>query len=178
MKRILLFIAAAVGVVLIASYFNAPSDKELQRARILQDSIAKAKIAKAEPSHPDRGQLLLDSLNQVYKKYNFDNFCVLKSDLDSVFLTADFMASIVVGKDDYGPRHSALRTKIEKDRRAAYLKRNGLNKSQVEKDIIKLAVMYPNPCDSYSKHRYENDKEYIRNSHSLQLHIETAIKYQ
>lgn len=167
-------------MIAAAIFMSSCQSQEQKDEEFVKSVIEKRKIDKEYEGNTIKTKLnpILDSLNKVYNDKGVVDFCVLKADLDSIFLTADYMAQILLDGKSGGSDFEKLRSKIEKDRAAAYFKKNRLNRKQVNNDNMLLAMEYPLPCEEYVNSRYAAVKEYLRTKHSAQLYREAFIKYK
>ncbi|MBC7418412.1 MAG: hypothetical protein H7325_09675 [Pedobacter sp.] len=118
---------------------------------------------------------LLDSLNKVYQKKGFTSFAQLECDIDSISLTADYMA-YKLSNEAYNKKFYTLKTKISSDRYKSFYKRKSLNREQVVKDLY-LCKACNAEYKEYADRRYKADKIFIRNQNAKQLALE-AERYR
>ena len=165
-----LFIGALCFLIIISCSSPKVTDEQEYQSEVSQQSPPENGVVTSSP--------VVDSLNREYQKRGFESFCEVKADADSIFLTADYMAGIALGEDNFSQERTKLTSRIEKDRIAAYVKKRGLDYKVFIDDLFLLAMEYPNPCEAYLKYRYDTDKAMIRNERSLHLHQDVYMNYK
>lgn len=181
MKSFFYFIITIFVVVVILGTCNSDNSSEsnyesiasgvagpITRVDVIEDIDARPKSARGE---------FIDSLDVVYSDYDFSSFCVIKADLDSIFLVSDFMAGALIGADNFSQKRIKIAEEIEREKVREYCQQHELPYDKVLSDLMQLAMMYPNPCQRYLDYRYDEYKRKIHNDLSFDLNVEAHKRY-
>lgn len=181
MKSLFNFIIAVLAVVVILGACNSNKSSE-SNTESLSPGIAGPVNRIKAIEKPDAAVVsarggFIDSLDIVYSDYDFSSFCVIKADLDSIFLVSDFMAGALIGADNFSQQRIKIAEVIEKEKVREYCQQHGIPHKKVLGDLMQLAMKRPNPCQRYLDYRYDEYKRKIHNDISFDLHVEAHKKY-
>lgn len=155
---------------------TASSIKTVKVVPISENVIVHTDV-KEEVNELDAEVALFESLQAKYKSKGFESFCILKGDLDSIFLISDYMANVIYGEDNFSAAKISLGEWIEKDKLEAYYRLHNLNSKEVSEDLTKFAVNRNRLCNEYLERRHQSDRDEINNVMYLQLAKEAHEKY-
>lgn len=168
----------------IGTCFNeeAVSDSHKESTRTQKTVSASEKIIRPtskeeKPNELNAEVALFEQLQAKYKAKGFESFCVLKADLDSIFLISDYMANVIYGKDNFSAAKTSLAEWIEKDKLDAYYRKHNLNSEELNEDLSEFSGSKNTICESYLDLRYQSDQDEINTVIHLRLAKEAHKKY-
>jgi hypothetical protein len=159
---------------------NSDSNKkstETKKAVSASDKAIRPTDKKEEPSDLNIELALFEKLQAKYEAKGFESFCVLKADLDSIFLISDYMANVIYGKDNFSAAKTALAEWIEKDKLEAYYRRHNLSSDDLNKDLFEFTASRNTLCNIYLERRYQSDQNEINNVIHSRLAKEAHKRY-
>lgn len=158
------------------------SDSDVENSRTEKVITVSESTLTSNDREEDQSKLTIQvtrfqKLQAKYKAKGFESFCILKADIDSIFLVSIYMANVIYGKDNVSAAKTSLAEWIEKDKLDAYYRKFNLNSKEVNQDLAEFVVGNNALCNEYLERRHQSDQVEINNVIHLGLTKEAHEKY-